>query len=175
MIHQVQTRKNDRNGVSSCTPQFRTPSRQEPRAPTCPRSQAQSRAATPVLTDGQPIASIPNCAPAPMRRPRSATGLRERAAALTHPWWRSTGRVEASSLGRGSDELRQGRRTLDRLVRLQDRGLWRRARQITGGRGVDQLLSTQSGPSVHDRSHVNQGFGSSSLNILARVHVERQH
>jgi hypothetical protein len=108
VIHQVQTRKNDRNGVSSCTPQFRTPSRQEPRAPTCPRSQAQSRAATPVLTDGQPIASIPNCAPAPMRRPMSAPGRRERAAALTYPWWRSTGKVGASSLGRGSDR-HQGR------------------------------------------------------------------
>jgi hypothetical protein len=99
VIHQVQTRKNDRNGVSSCTPQFRTPSRQEPRAPTCPRSQAQSRAATPVLTDGQPIASIPNCAPAPMRRPMSAPGRRERAAALTYPRWRSTGKAGASSLG----------------------------------------------------------------------------
>jgi hypothetical protein len=30
VIHQVQTRKNDHDGVSSCTPQFRTPSRQEP-------------------------------------------------------------------------------------------------------------------------------------------------
>ena len=92
---------------------WRRPARDErqldlSRASNVHSSQAQSGAATPVPTDGQPIASIPSCAPAPMRRPMSAPGRRERAAALTHPWWRSTGRAGASSLGWGSDR-HQGR------------------------------------------------------------------
>jgi hypothetical protein len=80
----------------------------EPPPETVHRSRTQTGAATPVPTDAQPIASIPTFAPAPMRRLMSAPGRRERAAALMHPWWRSTGRAEASSLGWGSDR-HQGR------------------------------------------------------------------
>jgi len=69
-----------------------------------------------------------------MRRPRSATGLRERAAALTHPWWRSTGRAEASSLAWGSDR-HQGRRPASRNAAAVSSAFWPNScgpRQLVG-------------------------------------------
>jgi hypothetical protein len=134
VTHRVQTRKNDHNGVTSRAPQFRTPSRQEPRASNCPSIAGPIRRATPVPTDGQPIASAPTCVPVPMRRPMSAPGRRERAAALTYPWWRSTGRAGASSLGRGSDR-HQGRRPASRNAAAVSSAFWPNScgpRQLVG-------------------------------------------